>query len=384
MNHRSSGRWNSSSTKLVYFGNTITILKKEDEPRELETSKLSEIGHDGSNLAKDLSDESIKPKEITNDVGLSNLRGKECKDGIEKNNEWIKYKEPLDLVNLYDESIYESITGEMPRCLLIYDFRIEKGDPNNLKFPCMIGNKFIPNAYIDIDLPMNITSLAYYNDIRRKGFEYKGENFVGIGKDMHVFIGNMSHIMDFIILKSIEANMDPSLSQDPKRSELTSEGHDLFSSRIILSEDDYDRGCERPSDLESGFYKDVNKLGPEYRTRPDGSSSRSDVNNQGGSHSFGWVINFFVVFAMDIGACDGGAMELGTSSWGVLLALVGIEMVCLDRLCRLAILCLDQHAYTLYHLESLLTISLDRLDILKKDLVYQSLRKFLSLNLKLS
>ncbi|GJR82081.1 hypothetical protein Tco_0152866 [Tanacetum coccineum] len=35
----------------------------------------------------------------------------------------------------------------------------------------------------------------------------------------------------------------------------------------------------------------------------------------------------------------------------------------LDRLCRLAILCLDQHAHTLHHLESLLTISLDRLDI---------------------
>ncbi|GJW02968.1 hypothetical protein Tco_1561824 [Tanacetum coccineum] len=36
---------------------------------------------------------------------------------------------------------------------------------------------------------------------------------------------------------------------------------------------------------------------------------------------------------------------------------------CLDRLCCLAILCLDQHAHTLHHLESLLTISLDRLDI---------------------
>ncbi|GJS67043.1 zinc knuckle CX2CX4HX4C containing protein [Tanacetum coccineum] len=32
----------------------------------------------------------------------------------------------------------------------------------------------------------------------------------------------------------------------------------------------------------------------------------------------------------------------------------------LDRLCHLAILCLDQHAHTLHHLESLLTISLDR------------------------
>ncbi|GJZ42307.1 hypothetical protein Tco_0589193, partial [Tanacetum coccineum] len=40
----------------------------------------------------------------------------------------------------------------------------------------------------------------------------------------------------------------------------------------------------------------------------------------------------------------------------------------LDRLFRLTILCLDQHAHTLHHLESLLTISLDRLDILKEDL----------------
>nr|GEV43331.1 ribonuclease H-like domain-containing protein [Tanacetum cinerariifolium] len=36
-----------------------------------------------------------------------------------------------------------------------------------------------------------------------------------------------------------------------------------------------------------------------------------------------------------------------------------------DRLCHLAILCLDHHAHTLHHLKSFLTISLDRLDILK-------------------
>nr|GEV87576.1 hypothetical protein [Tanacetum cinerariifolium] len=36
----------------------------------------------------------------------------------------------------------------------------------------------------------------------------------------------------------------------------------------------------------------------------------------------------------------------------------------LDRLCHLAVLYLDQCAHTLHHLESLLTISLNRLDIL--------------------
>ncbi|GJW43433.1 hypothetical protein Tco_0072232 [Tanacetum coccineum] len=113
--------------------------------------------------------------------------------------------------------------------------------------------------------------------------------------------------MDFTILENIETNIDPSLSnvvfgrpfveiaclainrkyglitfmdgiteitfktpyKDPERSELSSEGHDLLSSRIILSEDDYDRGCRKPSDLEDGFYKDTIKLGPEYVTGMD-------------------------------------------------------------------------------------------------------------------
>nr|GEZ26848.1 MAK10-like protein [Tanacetum cinerariifolium] len=33
---------------------------------------------------------------------------------------------------------------------------------------------------------------------------------------------------------------------------------------VILSEDDYDRGCRKPSDLEDGFYKDIIKLELEY------------------------------------------------------------------------------------------------------------------------
>ncbi|GKA65008.1 zinc finger, CCHC-type containing protein [Tanacetum coccineum] len=52
--------------------------------------------------------------------------------------------------------------------------------------------------------------------------------------------------------------------KDLERSELSSEGHDLLSSRVNLSEDDYDRGCRKPSDLEDGFYKDTIKLRPEY------------------------------------------------------------------------------------------------------------------------
>ncbi|GJU48275.1 hypothetical protein Tco_1217830 [Tanacetum coccineum] len=73
----------------------------------------------------------------------------------------------------------------------------------------------------------------------------------------------------------------------------------------------------------------------------------------------------------------------------IFLRSLNLSLVCLYRLCHLAIFCLDQHAYTLHHLESLPTISLDNLylnslDIFKEDLEYQSLRKSLSLILELS
>ncbi|GKC62811.1 hypothetical protein Tco_1095409 [Tanacetum coccineum] len=166
------------------------------------------------------------------------------------------------------------------------------------------GHRFTVNAYIDVDLHINIMSLAYYNSVRKNRYEYKGRNFVRLGRDMHVFVGNMSYVMDFTILENIKTNIDPSLShvvfglpfieiaclainrkhglmtymdgtkeitfttpyKDLERSEMSNEGHDLLSSRIILSEDDYDRGCRKPFDLEDGFYRDTIMLGPEYVT----------------------------------------------------------------------------------------------------------------------
>ncbi|GJX61723.1 hypothetical protein Tco_0294623 [Tanacetum coccineum] len=60
--------------------------------------------------------------------------------------------------------------------------------------------------------------------------------------------------------------------------------------------------------------------------------------------------------------------DLEPLSLSLRLRSLNLFLVCLDRLCHLAILCLDQHAHTLHHLESLLKISLNRLDILKEDL----------------
>nr|GEV45868.1 zinc finger, CCHC-type [Tanacetum cinerariifolium] len=117
--------------------------------------------------------------------------------------EWLDVKEAQDLVDISEESIYESLIKEMPKCSLNYDFKIKKGDPRNLKIPCMI----------------EITFQTPYKDL--------------------------------------------------ERCELSSEGHDLLSSRVILSKDDYDRGCRKPSDLQLGFYRDTIKLGPTYVTGID-------------------------------------------------------------------------------------------------------------------
>ncbi|GKA40506.1 hypothetical protein Tco_0733099 [Tanacetum coccineum] len=197
-------------------------------------------------------------------------------NGIDEEKEvgWIDAEEPLDLINTSEESFYESLIKEMPRCLLNYDFRIRKGDPRNLKIPCMIANnKFIANAYINVNLPINIMSFTYYNSIQKDGYVYRGRNFTGLERDMHVFIGNMSYVMDFAILENIETNINPSLShvvfrrpfveivclainrkhglitftegirevtfktpyKDPERNELTSEGYDILSSRKLFS-----------------------------------------------------------------------------------------------------------------------------------------------------
>ncbi|GJS54496.1 hypothetical protein Tco_0627858 [Tanacetum coccineum] len=124
-------------------------------------------------------------------VVVGNLGYNKYDEGIE----WLDVEEPLDLVDTSEESVYESLIEEMPKCSLNYDFRIKKGDPRNLKIPCMIGHKYIASANIDVDLPMNIM--------------------------------------------------------------------------VILSEDDYDRGCREPSNLEDEFYRDTINLGLEYATGMD-------------------------------------------------------------------------------------------------------------------
>ncbi|GJS83519.1 hypothetical protein Tco_0750060 [Tanacetum coccineum] len=245
---RIAGALPSNTVKNPKLNTSLVLFAPKEEEREREGDP------DHTNTIAYIKEQRDAPLLERKDIPTVDNLGPNKDD---KRIEWIDVEEPLDLVNISEESVYESLIKEMPKCLLNYDFKIKKGDPRNLKIPCMIGN--------------------------------------------------MSYVIDFTILENIETNIDPSLShaifgrpfleiaclainrkhglmtftdgtkeitfktpyKDPERSELSSEGHDLLSSRIILSEDDYDRGCRKPSDLEEGFYRDTIKLGPEYVTGMD-------------------------------------------------------------------------------------------------------------------
>ncbi|GJW08432.1 hypothetical protein Tco_1570855 [Tanacetum coccineum] len=187
---------NSSSPKHVYFINTITIISKKDEPREAGIIEPNATKKNDHNTIVEVEEKVIEEGE-SQDIERDNLDDRVCRDTneVEEEGEWME---------------------------------IEKGDPSNLKISCMIGRK-----------------------------------------DMHVFVGNMSHVMDFTIIENLEANIDPILSQvvfgrpfveitklildrerglitftdgikevtfktpykDSEMDDLTSEGHDLLSSR---------------------------------------------------------------------------------------------------------------------------------------------------------
>ncbi|GKA38949.1 hypothetical protein Tco_0731500 [Tanacetum coccineum] len=96
---------------------------------------------------------------------------------------------------------------------------ITEGSPSKLKIPCNIGHVHIEKAYIDINSPLNIMTRMLYNWIMRRKLDLREDpnsgvsNFTGRIKGMHVFIGNFTCVIDFMIVENISSIIDPRLSQ---------------------------------------------------------------------------------------------------------------------------------------------------------------------------
>ncbi|GKB28824.1 hypothetical protein Tco_0868225 [Tanacetum coccineum] len=190
---------------------------------------------------------------------------------------------------------------------------ITEGCPYNLKIPCNIGHVHIEKAYIYLNYPLNIMTRMMYNWIMRRKLNPTKDanrgicNFTGRIKGMHVFIGNFTYVVDFMIIKDISSILDPRLSQvvlgrpfieiskmthDPpegvvrfinKTDEIAYkiphkiEQYDSLSdldnehtkSVYLRNKEDKRRGVEYVISKILGFYKECLDLGPEYLTGMD-------------------------------------------------------------------------------------------------------------------
>ncbi|GKD50718.1 retrotransposon ORF1 [Tanacetum coccineum] len=230
-------------------------------------------------------------------------------EGITTEGPMVKY---FDTLPTRDELTYHKylMCGPIPSIFLRNPIIIE-GCPSNLKIPCNIGHVHIEKAYIDPNSPLNIMTRMMYNWIMRRKLDpmkrlNRGvSNFTGMIKRMHVFIGNFTYVIDFMIVDDISSIIDPRLSQvvlGRPFIEISNMTHDLpegvvrFTNRndevayripykieqynsfsnlekehtklvYLRNEEDNRRGVEYVMSTILGFYKECLELGPEYATR---------------------------------------------------------------------------------------------------------------------
>ncbi|GJW44441.1 hypothetical protein Tco_0073240 [Tanacetum coccineum] len=73
----------------------------------------------------------------------------------------------------------------------------------------------VEKAYIDLNSPLNIMTRMMYNWIMRRKLNPMEDanggisNFTGRIKGMHVFIGNFTYVVDFMIVEDVSSIIDP-------------------------------------------------------------------------------------------------------------------------------------------------------------------------------
>ncbi|GJZ22261.1 MAK10-like protein [Tanacetum coccineum] len=102
-------------------------------------------------------------------------------------------------------------------------------------------------------------------------------NFTRRIKGMHVFIGNFTYVVDFMIVKDISSIIDPRTDEVSYKMPHKIEQYDSLSdlekehtkSVYLRNEEDKRRGVEYVMSKILAFYKECLELGPEYLTRMD-------------------------------------------------------------------------------------------------------------------
>ncbi|GKA48238.1 hypothetical protein Tco_0741196 [Tanacetum coccineum] len=166
------------------------------------------------------------------------------------------------------------MSGPIPS-LFLRNLIIIEGCPSNLKIPCNIGHVHVEKSYIDLNSPLNVMTQMMYNWIMRRKIDPREDasrrmrNFTGRIKGMHVFVGNFTYVLDFMIFKDIGSIIDPRLLQvvlGKPFVEISNMTHDPPEG-VVRNEEDKRRGVEYVMSKIFGFYKEYLELVPEYLTR---------------------------------------------------------------------------------------------------------------------
>ncbi|GKB10277.1 MAK10-like protein [Tanacetum coccineum] len=188
---------------------------------------------------------------------------------------------------------------------------IPKDDNSRKEEPKAGGHVHVEKAYIDLNSPLNIMTRMMYNWIMRRKLDLRENanggvsNFTGRIKGMHVFVGNFTYIVDFMIIEDISSIIDPRQSQlvlgkpfveisnmthDPpdgvvrftngnnevayrmphkieQYDSLLNLEKEHIKSIYLRNEEDKRRGVEYVMNKILGFYKECLELEPEYLTR---------------------------------------------------------------------------------------------------------------------
>nr|GEZ63099.1 MAK10-like protein [Tanacetum cinerariifolium] len=128
--------------------------------------------------------------------------------------------EYFDIFPNKDELAYHRylMSGPIPSIFLRNPI-ITKGFHHNLKIPCNIGHVHVEITYIDLNSPLNVMTRMMYNWIIRRRLNPREDtnggisNFTGRIRGMQVFVGNLTYIIDFMIVEDISSIINLRLSQ---------------------------------------------------------------------------------------------------------------------------------------------------------------------------
>ncbi|GJT45550.1 hypothetical protein Tco_0954265 [Tanacetum coccineum] len=239
---------NSSSPKRIHFINTITIISKENEPRETEIIKSDTMDNDHDTIIKveELKDEEKEEKDDpeyidTNlpsphdpSISLITEKFRKLNSFLESlnfvppssNTQFICTKENdedvmfVELIKKYDDSSEEEL-GVDGNVAIGEELGVEYFDRFPTRSELAYHKYLMYKAYIDLNSPINVMSRMQYNWIRRKQLEPREDpdsirgisNFTRRIRGMHIFVGNFTYVSDFMIVEDISSIIDPRLSQ---------------------------------------------------------------------------------------------------------------------------------------------------------------------------